>query len=30
MLGDLPYTLLKEAVYIHPKLAESFFFSWMT
>jgi pyruvate/2-oxoglutarate dehydrogenase complex dihydrolipoamide dehydrogenase (E3) component len=26
MLGDLPYTLLKGAVYIHPTLAEGFFF----
>ncbi len=26
MLGDLPYTLLKGAVYIHPILAEGFFF----
>jgi pyruvate/2-oxoglutarate dehydrogenase complex dihydrolipoamide dehydrogenase (E3) component len=26
MLGDLPYTLLKDAVYIHPTLAEGFFF----
>jgi len=25
MLGDLPYTLLKGAVYIHPTLAEGFF-----
>jgi pyruvate/2-oxoglutarate dehydrogenase complex dihydrolipoamide dehydrogenase (E3) component len=26
MLGDLPYTLLKGAVYIHPTLAEGLFF----
>ncbi len=26
MLGGLPYTLLKGAVYIHPTLAEGFFF----
>lgn len=26
MLGNLPYTLLKGAVYIHPTLAEGFFF----
>jgi pyruvate/2-oxoglutarate dehydrogenase complex dihydrolipoamide dehydrogenase (E3) component len=26
MLGDLPYTLMKDAVYIHPTLAEGFFF----
>ena len=25
MLGDLPYTLLKGAVFIHPTLAEGFF-----
>jgi pyruvate/2-oxoglutarate dehydrogenase complex dihydrolipoamide dehydrogenase (E3) component len=25
MLGDLPYTILKGAVYIHPTLAEGFF-----
>jgi pyruvate/2-oxoglutarate dehydrogenase complex dihydrolipoamide dehydrogenase (E3) component len=25
MLADLPYTLLKGAVYIHPTLAEGFF-----
>ena len=25
MLGNLPYTLLKEAVYIHPTLTEGFF-----
>jgi len=25
MLGRLPYTLLKGAVYIHPTLAEGFF-----
>jgi hypothetical protein len=25
MLGNLPYTLLKGAVYIHPTLAEGFF-----
>jgi pyruvate/2-oxoglutarate dehydrogenase complex dihydrolipoamide dehydrogenase (E3) component len=25
MLGDLPYTLLKGAVYIHPTLCEGFF-----
>jgi len=25
MLGGLPYTLLKGAVYIHPTLAEGFF-----
>jgi hypothetical protein len=26
MLADLPYTLLKGAVYIHPTLAEGLFF----
>jgi hypothetical protein len=26
MLGDLPYKLLKGAVYIHPTLAEGSFF----
>lgn len=26
MLGNLPYTLVKSAVYIHPTLAEGFFF----
>jgi hypothetical protein len=25
MLGDLPYTLLKGAIYIHPTLTEGFF-----
>jgi hypothetical protein len=25
MLADIPYTLLKGAVYIHPTLAEGFF-----
>jgi hypothetical protein len=25
MLGNLPYTLLKGVVYIHPTLAEGFF-----
>jgi hypothetical protein len=25
MLGNLPYTLLKGAVYVHPTLAEGFF-----
>jgi hypothetical protein len=25
MLGNLPYSLLKRAVYIHPTLAEGFF-----
>jgi pyruvate/2-oxoglutarate dehydrogenase complex dihydrolipoamide dehydrogenase (E3) component len=25
MLGNLPYTLLKGAVFIHPTLAEGFF-----
>jgi len=25
MLGNLPYTLLKGAIYIHPTLAEGFF-----
>ncbi len=25
MLGDLPYTLLKGAVYIHPTLTEGFY-----
>jgi len=25
MLGDLPYTVLKGAVFIHPTLAEGFF-----
>ena len=26
ILGDLPYTLMKSAVFIHPTLAEGFFF----
>ena len=26
MLADLPYTLLKDAVYIHPTWAEGLFF----
>jgi hypothetical protein len=25
MLGDLPYTVLKGAMFIHPTLAEGFF-----
>jgi len=25
MLADLPYTVLKGAIYIHPTLAEGFF-----